>query len=227
MPIFNIWPEIILGLSLRSDGSMKNNFVGQNNFLKNLGLGSRIVAQADLIHQNQAVAVDNITNNLIIKNCDAIVSSQFNILLSLTVADCLPIYFYDSKQGVIGLAHAGWRGLIAGVINQTLKIFFEKYNSSPNDIKVFIGPHIQSCHFEVQKDIINFFDSRFILKRENRFWVDLSQLAQSKLIEAGLLDDNIQISSECTYCLSDKYSSYRREKSTGLKTMLAFISFKL
>lgn len=177
MLITNDWFNVLLGLSLRSEGSMKHNIKRQDNFLKKVGLESKLVARANLVHGNRALALENLKEDTIFTACDALISSDPRLVLTLTVADCLPVYFYDEKKGVIGLAHAGWRGLVAGILDQVLEIFIERYKSSPADIKVFIGPHIKSCHFEVQDDVLSSFDSKFIVERNQKTFINLSDLA--------------------------------------------------
>lgn len=217
---------INFGLSTKKDGSMKGRFAAQASYLQGLTKEKKIIVSANLVHGAKLVRVDDILSDQIIPNCDALITSDVNKILCLTVADCLPIYFYDQKQAVIALAHAGWRGVLSEIVKEVIASFKNHYDSKPEDILVIIGPHIKGCHFEVQMDVASKFPPEAIIRRDNKIYIDLAHVVQKQLIEAGILTNNITISHDCTYCQSDKYFSYRRDKPKELETMLAYISFK-
>lgn len=220
--------NFIFGISEKKDGSMKDDLLNKKEFLKQLDeLSNKKLASAKLIDGNIVKIVDKADEDVIMANCDALISQQSNVILSITVADCLPIYFYDSKNQVIAIAHAGWRGALQEVAPRVIKIFCEKYRSKSTDINIYIGPHIQNCHFEVQTDVLEKFKNIYsyaIIDRDNKSFIDLSLVVKNQLINQGVLEKNIIISPECTYCQKEKYFSYRRDKPQNLQTMLAFIS---
>jgi hypothetical protein len=173
--------------------------------------------------------VDN--NSLeIIKDHDALITDDPNLILSITVADCLPLYFYDPIKKVIGLAHAGWRGVENGISLETVKAFEQNYHSAKFDIQVFIGPHIGACHFEVRGDVAEKFSSwpEFIIFRGEKTFIDLAGIVKKQLLAGGLLKKNINVGPECTYCLPDKYFSFRRDNpgEDQMEVMTAYIGLK-
>lgn len=146
-----------------------------------------------------------------IKNCDGSFSTNENLVCTIQVADCLPIYFAHKFKNVFGLIHAGWRGLVDQIIMSTGQLLLSnKYKLE--EFEVLIGPSIQSCCFEVQSDVVSLFDVKFVEKKINKsFKVDLQHNAKSDLCVAGFLEKNIEVVSICTFCNSDTYFSYRKD----------------
>ena len=184
---------------------------------------------AKLVHGNRVTIVDN-NSAAAVEGSDALVTDDSNLVLSITVADCLPLYFYDPTKKVIGLAHAGWRGVENRISLEVVKTFEQNYHSVKSDIQVFIGPHIGACHFEVRDDVAKKFLSwpEFITERAGKIFIDLAGIVRQQLLDFGVPIENINISSECTYCLSDKYFSFRRDNpgEDNMEVMTAYIGLK-
>lgn len=141
---------------------------------------------------------------------DGVFSSDPNLVCSIQVADCMPVYFVHQLDSVFGLVHAGWRGLVNGILLQSAKQIEEKGNSLSN-FDILIGPSIQKCCFEVGDDVINQFDPNFIEKKwTGKFQIDLQKLALHQLVQNGFKREKITTLTDCTYCDAEKYHSYRR-----------------
>jgi hypothetical protein len=214
------------GLSVKDDGSMKNAPENRAAFFAKQNLVSKIIVAADLAHSDKVLIADDVTESKMIPNYDALITNNPNLILNLTVADCLPVYFYDTKKKVIALAHAGWRGVVSEIVKNVVVTFIEHYNSDPSDIEVFVGPHIHDCHFEIGEELVEKFSPANIIYRDHKIFVNLAQEVVGQLIASGILSDKIKISAECTYCLRDKYFSFRRDKPEQLETMVAYIGLK-
>lgn len=209
------------------DSLNKKTEINRKKYFKKQSINYSSLIFSDLIHDNQVKIVNYKDRGKIIKKTDALISNDPNICLSMTAADCLIIYVYDKKEKVVSLIHAGWRGLVKNIIKKTLNKMFLHYKSRPKDILIYISPHIQVCHFEIKENILSKFKKyQKHIKKDDKIKINLSAIAKKQLIELGILNKNIQISSECTYCLNDKYFSYRRSKSKQLKTMIAYLSLK-
>ncbi len=143
------------------------------------------------------------------KSCDGVFTDKDFVPLVVMTADCMPIVFYCSKTLKIACIHAGWRGLMDGIIEQTL-LQFQEYDA----LKVWIGPNISKQNFEVQADIIEQFKEfpTFITHSSHGYFVDLSKIAQAKLIAHGV--SQIQSSKLCTYDSPLLYS-HRKAKNSG------------
>jgi len=215
--------DIYLGISEKADGPMKNSPANRQAFLKHKNLDKKIIVSAGLIHGNKVTAINGLSHDLAIPNCDALITNDRRYLLAITVADCLPLYFYDSKKQVVAIAHAGWRGVVAQIAKEVIDAFINNYGSNLRDIEVFIGPHIKDCHFEVKSDVAVRFNAQYVAVRNGRIYINLAGVVCDQLIQLGLSSDRILISSDCTYCRSDRYFSWRRDQPQELKTMLAYI----
>lgn len=218
--------NLFIGISEKKDGPMKNSLENRFQFFKNQDLGNRVIISAGLIHKNKVVIVDNISKDEIIPDCDALITDQNKYLLTVTVADCLPIYFYDHNKKVIALAHAGWRGVVSKIAGEVINQFINHYHSDLSDVKVFIGPHIKDCHFEVKNDVVGQFKISDSIVRDRKIYINLSRAVKDQFIKLGVFGDNISISQECTYCLTDKYFSFRRDNPKEIEAMVAYIGLK-
>lgn len=218
--------NLYIGISEKKDGPMKSSLENRLLFFKNNNLGNKIIVSAGLVHKNKVVIVDGIDENQSISDCDALITNQSKYLLIITIADCLPIYFFDKNKKVIALTHAGWRGVTSKIIKEVINIFTDYYNSNLNDIEVFIGPHIKDCHFEVKDDVSSQFKISDSTIRDEKTYINLSKIVKNQLLQLNINNDNISISDECTYCLNDKYFSYRRDNPKELETMIAYIGLK-
>ncbi|PKM91161.1 peptidoglycan editing factor PgeF [Candidatus Falkowbacteria bacterium HGW-Falkowbacteria-1] len=226
--------KVLLGISTKKDGNLRllgKDTVIKNNrqcFLKKNALKKENLVSSKLIHGNKIKIISDKDENKNLKGYDGLITNIPKIILSITVADCLPIYFYDSNKNVIGLAHAGWRGLKSSIIKKMIKSFKSEYQSDTKNIKIFIGPHIQKCHFEIRNDLLKKFKEydSFIIKKKDKIFLDLELIAKQQLLENKILKKNIEISPECTYCLKNKYFSYRRDGDKNFQTMMAYIELK-
>jgi len=147
-----------------------------------------------------------------VENCDGIFTNEGKKICSIQVADCMPIFFAHLSEKVYGIIHVGWRGLVNGILDNSAELLVkEDYKLS--DFEIFIGPSIQNCCFEVGDDIINNFNIEFVSATKNarKHKVDLQHHAANDLINIGFKNKNISMSTDCTYCDTDKYHSYRRD----------------
>ena len=234
--IFEKHPEIIAVVSTKEDGAMKfsgdllcDSDVRKNRekFLENSGVKEGLTVAADLVHGNNIKIVSIKEGGKTIEKTDGLITADKNLFLTITVADCLPIFIFDWKKEIVGLIHAGWRGLAKNILASAVKKMAEEFGSSPENILAEIGPGISQCHFEVKQDVLEKFKGflpEVLLERNKRLFLDLKKIAKIQLIDLGLKERNIETSQECTFCLSNKYFSFRRDKA--LQTMMAVIGRK-
>ena len=141
---------------------------------------------------------------------DALISNSNSIVLSIQVADCIPLFLADPLNGIIGLVHAGWRGIEKRIISDTVNIMVQK-GGSRKGIIAFMGPSIRQCCFEIGPEVSKKFPIDCLINgNQDRSFLDLQQVATNQLIDSQVLDKNILSSEECTKCNPDKYFSYRR-----------------
>lgn len=232
--IFNKYKNLITILSEKKDGSMrlfssltKKNVENRKRFLKKVKIDSNLLVSAELVHEKKVKIVTKKTCGKIISGVDGLITTERDVFLSITTADCLPIFLYDFEKEIIGLIHGGWRSLAQGILLSTIEKFY-KLESKSQNILVGIGPSICQKHFEVKKDIFPFFNffSSAISTKNKKIFLNLKEIAKIQLINLGLKEENIEISSECTFCLSEKYFSFRREKPKIPQAMIAIFGQK-
>ncbi len=153
---------------------------------------------------------------------DGLVTDKRNKILSLTFADCTPIYLFDKNKKIIGNIHSGWQGTVKRISEKAIEFMKQKYNCDPKDIICIIGPTIRECHFEVQKDVRDIFYNEFksmnniddIIKyneESNSYFINTVEINKNLLLQQGILEENIVDSKVCTFCNSDIIHSYRKE----------------
>jgi YfiH family protein len=219
--IFSNYPELKYGFSEKTDGPMKVaiNDENRNLFFDKLGLNDKNVIAPVQSHSTIALIVDATSN--IKLNADALITKDSNAILSITSADCFPVYFFDPKNNIIGLAHCGWRGVISELCKETVS----KMGISLKDLLVGIGPGIQKCHFEVQNIVAENFKNYpgSIIETDDEFYIDLPKVIITQLGALGIPLENIETSLDCTFCESGKYYSYRRDKPEAVRPQIAYI----
>lgn len=164
---------------------------------------------------------------------DALITNEKGVTLVTYYADCTPLFFVDTKQKAIGLAHAGWRGTVGRIGEKVVKKMTELYGTNPADIVAAIGPAISVCCYEVDKPCAdNFYalsdldSSRFVFPKENgKYMIDLLETNRQILVAAGVKNENITVSDVCTNCNSDLLWSHRATKGKR-GTMSAFMCIK-
>lgn len=157
-------------------------------------------------------------------NVDGLISSNPNLILSLKVADCVPVYLFDLKSQIFGLIHSGWRGTKEMIVSEGINLMIKK-GAQLESIKCYLGPSIGQCCYEVDDDVSRFYSSKSqILLASNKVKLNMKLEIKIELEHMGVLSKNINISNLCTFELS-KCHSYRRD---GLKAgrMYATIMIK-
>lgn len=153
---------------------------------------------------------------------DAMVTNVADICLMVLVADCVPILFFDPARGVIGVAHAGWRGALQCIAQNTVMAMERAFESSPEDILVGIGPSIGPCCYRVGPDVIS--QVRKLLHRPDELilnpssngegHLDLWQVNIEQLLHVGVKRENIELAGICTCHRPDLFFSYRHQQGT-------------
>lgn len=236
--------KFIFATSTKTDGNMSATFGLQqsiNNrvrFVKSKGLNPDNLIILKQIHGSNVVVVDKsqiglAKTNTQVADADAMVTNDPSLVLAVFTADCLPIYFFDNTTGAFGVAHAGRKGTVAGIANNTVKSLQNQFTCNPENIKIAFGACIHKCHYEQQlpqdKDKIDEFSKLFtraVEQRNGKYYFDLIGANISQLTDAGIQPNNInQSTSECTADYPDKYWSFHKaQKLEGV--MMSIIGYK-
>lgn len=155
------------------------------------------------------------------KTADAIVTTRDDCVLAIMTADCLPVVLADEQGSVIGAAHAGWRGLCAGVLEETVKAMHKK-KAELRGLRAWIGPAISYDCFEVGEEVLQAFTQEQAELKQffkphattpGKWFADLAAIAQYRLLAVGVQE--IELSHFCTFQREDLFFSYRRQTPTG------------
>lgn len=137
---------------------------------------------------------------------------------AVLTADCVPLILWDARAQVVGLAHCGWRGVAAGLPAKTVLRMKECGAQGP--LSAWAGPHIQSCCFEVQRDVAEQFPHA-ILYKNGKLFVDLNQEIKRQLCGCGLEEKNVKTPYYCTCGDKANFFSFRRDHTKD--ALLTFV----
>ena len=156
---------------------------------------------------------------------DAAVTRRPGCVLAVLVADCLPVLLARRDGGAVAVAHAGWRGLAAGVIEATIAAL----GAAGEELLAWLGPSIGPAHFEVGEEVRTAFcrhDARaaeaFVRNARGRWQCDLPRLARQRLAALGV--SGVHGEDRCTFRESDAFYSYRRDGVTGRMAAMIWLA---
>lgn len=152
-----------------------------------------------------------------IKDGDAIITDRRNTAVGIFTADCVPVLIADKNKKIIAAVHSGWKGTLNLIVYKTAKYFMKNYNTSIDDIIVFIGPHIGDCCYEVSKELIETFKKNTLYSKEEISAgrrLNLEKCILLQLYKLKVPNANIHLANACTFC-SREYElySYRKNKN--------------
>jgi YfiH family protein len=194
--------------------------VAENRARARRALGGPTLVGLFQVHGADVVTVDEPWHDDARPRADALVTRRRGIALGIVTADCAPVLLLDAEAGVIGAAHAGWRGALAGVLEATVAAM-EQLGASPGRITAAIGPTIRQTSYEVAADLRDAVlaadpaHARFFADgdRPGRWRFDLPGFCAAQLARAGItrvIDLGLD-----TYAEPERFFSYRRATHQG------------
>lgn len=166
------------------------------------------------------------------ESVDGMYTNEKGLTLVTHYADCVPLFFYASKYGMIGMAHAGWRGTVGEIARKMIEIWHNQHHIPLEEIEVGIGPSIGACCFEVGKEVAQIFIDKFgkidfIIQDlyNEKYHIDLWACNEKVLVDAGIKQEQIVKAEMCTCCQSDLFYSHRKTKGKR-GTLGAFMYLK-
>lgn len=176
------------------------------------------VIYADESHCGEGLMRDRV------QDVDGMITDRKGIALITSHADCVPLYFYDPIHEAIGLAHAGWRGTVAGMAAVMIRKMQEAFGSAPADLYTRIGPCISQAYFACDRDVVDEVEKMPLWDEqgmpaeictydaeENKYHVSLSRLNRAVMLSRGVPADHIDMADACTYANEELYFSHRRQ----------------
>ena len=183
----------------------------------------RRIAVPHQVHSARVIGVDRVEEGDL--ECDGLVTSTPLTALAVSVSDCVPLFAFDLERGVAGLAHCGWRGVAAGVVEEFLSVL-ESGGGDPARLSFLVGAAIGPCCYRVGEDLLECFDAeevrRFSTSTGRDVFFDLKGVVASRLAAGGARPGKISIDNTCTSCKKYLLSSYRAD-GRDCGRMLAYL----
>lgn len=214
-----------LNLRINESGSHKEIIENYKKVCSVIGIDHEDLVFANQTHEDIIRNIDYINRGEgIIKpknenSCDGMITDCSDVALITVHADCVGVIFYDPTKNITAVSHAGWRGTVKRIAAKTVKAMSESYGCKTENIIACITPSIGPCCFEVEQPVVEEFKKAF------GFWEELIESLENgktkinlwkanaiELTEAGLKEENVQVSGLCTACNNDVFYSYRTDK---------------
>ncbi|NLJ86641.1 MAG: peptidoglycan editing factor PgeF [Firmicutes bacterium] len=216
-------PFASLNLGMHVGDDSQTVLINRQRLSHALGISLDEWVTAEQVHGGAvAVVTDShrgrgaFSKELAVPGVDGLVTNTPGTWLVCFYADCVPMVFWDIAKGVVGIAHAGWRGALTNIGGAVVRAMQERFGSPVGEIRALIGPAIGPCCYEVGEDVGEKFRSLFgndvLTQRGGRMHLHLPKANYQYLLDGGLLARNIYISRLCTACNRDMFYSYRRDK---------------
>ncbi|MCX7611478.1 MAG: peptidoglycan editing factor PgeF [Ignavibacterium sp.] len=146
-----------------------------------------------------------------VEESDAMICLEPRNALAIVVADCVSIFIFDIKRKIIAGIHSGWRGTYKRILEKTLIKLFNDFGSKADDLYCYLGPSISQVNYEVGEEVACLFDEKYLLKTNNKIFLDVAAVNYDILINYNIPDIQIQKSSLCTYEMKELFHSFRRD----------------
>jgi len=213
-------PWFSLNLSRSTGDSLETVTENNRRLLAAVGLKPEQTVSAWLNHGDHVAVVGPQHLGTALRETDAMISATPGLTLSMRFADCVPVLFHAAARGVIGIAHAGWPGVAAGIVGKTVRAMQETFGCRPRDVWAGIGPAIRVECYAFGRDLAQRVIAAcppgvplVVPQPDGSIHLDLIAAVKSQLDAAGVGD--VEDSGLCTACHTDEWFSHRVEKKTG------------
>ena len=206
--------------SFNSDGffmftTHKQNLSAEKKTLKNIsslyGIDLSNRAKIKQVHSNNILFVKKPGEY---GEFDGILTNNHQLIPQISTADCIPLFIYDTVENLYGVIHCGWRGIVSKIHTNAVALFLSKECKAKN-IKIFTGPSIKTCCYEIGEEMIHKFDTNCINIKNNSYYLDLSFQLSIDLISNGIKKSNITHSNVCTFHNKNCHSFRRDGENSG------------
>ena len=205
------YASLNLGASVGDDAAA----VAENRarLAQSLGFAPERLVTTPQVHGTDVLHVDEATApTALSRRADILVTDRPGFLLMQRYADCVPILAWHPEGGVVGVAHAGWRGTVAGVARRTVEAVGELADGDARGVRAAVGPSIGPCCFEVGEEVVAEFpdvDGTLSMGPRGRPHLDLWELNRRGLVLAGVAPEHVEVAGVCTRCNPETYFSHR------------------
>jgi hypothetical protein len=189
----------------------------RRRFYAALGVDPNLAIRAVQVHGARVAAVNWDDLAVVQQATDGLLTATPGLPLVMAFADCTPVLLYDPVRRAVGMVHAGWRGMLAGICQAAVEGMVAAFDCDPADIRASLGPAIGPCCYEVGPDVVDsvarvFSSADGLLRSPNkdRSFLDLWAANELALRQAGI--SQIERAGICTACHVDEFFSHRAER---------------
>ncbi len=188
----------------------------QIDFANSLNVSREKLQFIEQIHSDKIEIVREKTIGI---NGDALITKSKELVLCISVADCVGITIFDPLNEVIAGVHSGWKGTLENIVGKTIQKMTIEFGSKPASLLAYISPSASQKMYEVQEDVCSLFNPQYVCKINSKYFLDVHENVLQQMLECGLNIQNIEQDKSCT--VSDRnFHSYRRDgKNFGLNVV--------
>jgi YfiH family protein len=205
----------------------KNPAKNLKGFLNKLRFNNLTLVIPKQVHSKKILALKNKNDYRKLKNneYDGVLTDVPGMVLTVRVADCLPIFMVDPRLKIVGLIHAGWKGTLMGIVREGVERVKSSFGSNPENLVFVLGPGIGKCCYEISDSLAILFPGDCLVRDKNKIRLDLVKANLKQLLRSGVKREKIFLSNLCTFCKEELFYSFRRDKNKR-KKMTAIIGIK-
>lgn len=203
----DLFPEY--GFSLSKTTYIDDEYINncREKLANELDILPKEIIRQHQIHSDIVRIIEDTTDFF---DSDAMITNHKSFCLNISIADCIAILIYDTKNEIIAGIHSGWRGTELNIVGKTISKMQKEFNSNTNDLLVFISPSALCENYEVGKEF-NFIFPKYVKEIEGKYYFDNRAAVIDQILSCGISKSNIEISELDTITNMDLHS-FRRDK---------------
>ncbi len=206
-----------LNLSFNVGDDPQNVNENRGRFFENLGIQGDAIVVPTQVHGENICYVEAPGQ---VASCDALFTNVNGVFLTVSIADCVPIFLLDPVTGSVAVVHSGWRGSKLSILQKTIEALQNKFGTREENILAYIGPAASVCCYEVGEEVAREFEELYLLRQQGKNpHLDLKKYNRDLLLKKGVPETNIEVSPYCTICTPGLFHSYRRNKEKSGRMM--------
>ena len=206
---FSKIPYDSLNMGLNCGDNRETVLRNRELFFSALAIDPKQVAYPAQVHSGHVAVADKPG---LYKQTDALICNIPGLFITIQTADCFPVFLFDPAQGVWAIIHSGWRGTSKGISTASVERMKEQFNCKTETIIAVIGAGIQTNQYQVDEQTAANFDPVYLINDgPGHYLLDIQSCIYNQLLDAGLLNKNIERDTSCTFLQKKTFYSYRRD----------------
>jgi YfiH family protein len=224
-------PGLVQGVTVKNDSGRGIDYSRLEAAAGNMGFGKSL--RLKQVHGRIVLDLDRPEDAALFgagcPEADGLIGSAAGILGLVSAADCVPAFLLDRVHRRWAAVHAGWRGVVAGVLDKAIRVMALDSSSAPDELELYLGPSVCGQCYKVGTDVAEQLavsgNATGIEERDGRWFADLRAILRTQALNSGIADSSVALSAYCTSCHNQMFCSFRAEGGAGLGFMWGIIGF--